>query len=303
MIWMGTARSPASGRLSGRSWSRKAPNGRTRHPAVETWSEGTALYQEALDEARESNDTSEAFWSRMEGRRADWALTMLRAAYVLKDAGNGDWRSFAATAMALLDGRPQKTIPIMGRIYDGTLLAFAREKLGRLSEDDDGTAELDRLIAAAAWPGDDEPVAPSIWLDGFLAAGVLAPTGAGPEALYTAVQERFRNAGNQPGTEPLVTYLANRYEELAAVYGEVRTVASMFLGADDLGMTEWARGFGQGVRIMKSEWPTEWFVAEERRMVSLLAGLAEGELGNVDDCTDVVTFIQWRWQGRYGGDT
>ena len=97
--------------------------------------------------------------------------------------------------------------------------------------------------------------------------------------------------------------MAKRYEELAAAYGEVRTVASMLLSADDLGMTEWARGFAEGVRIMKSAWPTEWFVAEERRMVSLLARLAEGELADIDDCTDVVRFIQWRWQGRYGGGT
>lgn len=137
-----------------------------RHPAVETWSEATALYREALDEAGASNATEEAFWSRMEGRREDWALTMLRAACVLKDGRNGDWRSFAATAMALLGGRTLKTIPIMERIYVETLAAFAREALGRLSDDDDGTAELGRLTAAAAWPEDGQPVAPSTWLDG-----------------------------------------------------------------------------------------------------------------------------------------
>ena len=31
-----------------------------------------------------------------------------------------------------------------------------------------------RLTAAAAWSEDGEPVAPSIWLDGYLAAVVLA---------------------------------------------------------------------------------------------------------------------------------
>ena len=39
----------------------------------------------------------------------------------------------------------------------------------------------------------------------------------------------------------------------------------------------------QGVRIVESAWPTEWFVAEERRMMSLLARLAEGELADLDD--------------------
>ena len=153
---------------------------------------------------------------------------MLRAAHVLKDAGNGDWRSFAATARALLDGRTLKTVPVMDRIYIETLAATARETLGRLSEDDDGTAELGRLTAAAAWPEDDDPVAPSIWLDGYLAAGVLAPSGALPEALYEARAEHFGNAGIGPGAEPLRTYMTSRYAVLEAEYGETRAVAKMF---------------------------------------------------------------------------
>ena len=74
----------------------------------------------------------------------------------------------------------------------------------------------------------------------------------------------------------------------------------MLLEADDLGMIDWARGFAQGVKILEAGWPTDWFVAEERRMVALLVRLAEGELLDLDACADVVTFIQWRWQARYG---
>ena len=271
-----------------------------RHPAVEAWTEGTAIYREALDRTRPGEATEDAFWVRMEERREAWALTMLRAACVLKGAGDGDWRSFAATAMALLDGRALKTVPIMDRIYAETILAMLRENLGRLSEDDDGTAELARLTAAAAWPEDGDQVAPSIWLDGYLAAGVLAPSGAGPERLYSAAAERFPD-GAGPGSEPLATYMATRYEELQVRYGETREAAAMFLAADDVGMTQWARGFAQGVSIMEAAWPTDWFVADERRMVSLLARLAEGELSDLEACADVLTFIQWRWQARYGG--
>ena len=129
-----------------------------RHPAVEAWSEGTAIYREAVVETRSREGTEEAFWARMEERREGWALTMLRAAYVLKSGAVGDWRSFAATAMALLDGRALKTVPIMDRIYAETLLALLRENVGRLSEGDDGTTELARLIAAAAWPEDGNPM-------------------------------------------------------------------------------------------------------------------------------------------------
>ena len=177
-----------------------------RHPAVEAWSEGTAIYRKAVEETPSGDGTEEAFWARMEERREGWALTMLRAAYVLKSAGVGDWRSFAATAMALLDGRTLKTVPIMDRIYAETLLAILRENVGRLSEGDDGTMELARLIAAAAWPEDGNPAAPSIWLDGYLAAGVLAPSEAGPGALYSAAVDRFPDGGGLGPEAFLVQY-------------------------------------------------------------------------------------------------
>ena len=56
-------------------------------------------------------------------------------------------------------------------------------------------------------------MAPSIWLDGYLAAGALAPSGAGPEALYSAAVERFPDGGG-PDSEPLSTSMARRYEAL-----------------------------------------------------------------------------------------
>ena len=274
-----------------------------RHPMVEAWSEGTAIYRDARDEARGWDGTEAGFWARMEERREHWALAMLRAAHVLKGADNSDWRSFVATAMAVLDGRTLKAVPIMDRVYAETLIAWLREQYGRMSEDDDGTAELGRLIAAAAWPADGETVVPSVWLDGYLAAGVLSPAGAKPDALYSAAAERFCNGGDGQKTEPFLTFMTNRYEELEAEYGEVRRVVAMFESADDLGMPAWAQGFAHGVRILEAGWPTEMFIAAERRMVSLLARLAEAELADLEACAEVVTFIQWRWEARQIGRT
>ena len=167
----------------------------------------------------------------------------------------------------------------MDRAYAETIVALLREQYGRMFEDDDGTAELGRLIAAAAWPEAGVPVAPSVWLDGYLAAGVLSPLGAEPNALYSAAAERFCNGGDGQEAEPFLTFMTNRYEALQAAYGETRRVVAMFEAADDLGMTDWAQGFAQGVRIMETGWPTEMFIAAERRMVSLLARLAEGGTG------------------------
>ena len=79
-------------------------------------------------------------------------------------------------------------------------------------------------------------------------------------------------------------------------------------GSNDSGRgRHWDDGVGAGLRTgCQKSWKGRGlricFVHEERRMVSLLARLAEGELSDLDACTDVLTFIQWRWQARYGGE-
>ena len=74
------------------------------------------------------------FFARLELRREDWALRMLRSAHVLKGAGNVDWKTFAGTAKAVLDGRTLETIPIMGYVWERTNRVLAREELLREGE-------------------------------------------------------------------------------------------------------------------------------------------------------------------------
>ena len=110
-----------------------------RHAAVGSWSEGTALFQDALDEASATEDIEAAFWSRMEVLRDDWALLMLRAAHVLKAAADDDWRSFTTTASALLDGRPLETVPIMRYLFRAAADDWLDEEIGIPSDEDDDT--------------------------------------------------------------------------------------------------------------------------------------------------------------------
>ena len=115
----------------------------------------------------------------MEQRQEDGALLVLGGANVLKGAGEHDWRCFAATVIALLDRHALATLPIMDYIYGKLAAPCLDEKFGRLFEGDDGTAEIVRLIAAAAWPeGDVLAEENCAWTDRFLLAAVLSPRGS-----------------------------------------------------------------------------------------------------------------------------
>ena len=104
---------------------------RDDYVVVKGWSEGTAILQEAMEEAGDADGVKAGFFARLERRREDWALRMLRGAHVLKGAGKVDWKTFAGTAKAVLDGRALETIPIMEYVWERTNRVLAKEELLR----------------------------------------------------------------------------------------------------------------------------------------------------------------------------
>ena len=104
---------------------------RDDYVVVKGWSEGATLLLEAMDEAKDADGVKTGFFARLEPRREEWALRMSRSAHVLKGAANVDWKTFAATAKAVLDGRALETIPIMEYVWERTKRALAKEELMR----------------------------------------------------------------------------------------------------------------------------------------------------------------------------
>ena len=83
------------------------------------------MVDEALDHEPGPRQLEAALWTRLEERRGYWALLMLRTAHVLRAGnGGGEWRSFAATAAALLDGWALKKVPIMEHVLSASIAAW-----------------------------------------------------------------------------------------------------------------------------------------------------------------------------------
>ena len=107
------------------------------HEMVETWFEGTAIVDKALAGVDDPRQLTAALWAASEKRRGYWALLIARAAHVMKTAtGETDWRSFVATAAALIDGTALEKIPVMEHILRTSIAAWQAEEYGLHGSDD-----------------------------------------------------------------------------------------------------------------------------------------------------------------------
>ena len=98
-----------------------------RFTLVETWFEDTGAVRALLDAATTERAARQRLWRHLEERRGWWVLRCARSAAVLRAAEpeGRDWRSFAAVALGLLEGRALRRTPIMEHVLEATLFADA----------------------------------------------------------------------------------------------------------------------------------------------------------------------------------
>ena len=101
------------------------------HSLVKTRFEGTAIVDATVKEGGGSRQANAILWAALDRRYDFWSLLIARAANMLNAAtGEEDWRSFAATAAALIDGAELPTLPVMEHVLDTSLAAGARDGQG-----------------------------------------------------------------------------------------------------------------------------------------------------------------------------
>ena len=88
---------------------------------------------------------------------------------------------------------------------------------------------------------------------------------------------------------------------MAAGYREAAFVAEMFAGLGERELGAWAQGLALGVGLLDAAWPTEGFTAEERRSLSAVAALAEGERADPDMRIEAARFVRAGLRMRDGG--
>jgi len=98
---------------------------------LDSWFEETSECDRVLEFAPHPAGRRRALREHLQARRDWWAGQCLRSALVLRDTAEPDlWRSFAATAAALLEGRELKRIPVMEQILETTIDAWESRRHG-----------------------------------------------------------------------------------------------------------------------------------------------------------------------------
>jgi len=246
-----------------------------RHQIVRCWFEESDHAHEILEGKRSPQGVEAALWRWLETRRDFWARIVARAADVLAAAGDQDADSFTATAMALLDGRDLKKIPVMHDIHEQTIEAW-------MFDDPD----VDQGATPEEWVQQAEPKAPqperkgelarllkdsaitADWIDGFLMSVTLAPKMIAPNRWLPEVL-RGAVANLTPDTiqrfADLILMRANVCVDHASGTAEFATAMSR---RSKLAMRDWAGGFSSAHGKFKSSWPTKLTSLEDRAMIN-----------------------------------
>jgi len=260
------------------------------HDLLRYWHEESDEARQAVEQARSLSAKERALWRWLETRREWWAHQIARCAAVLDAAGHPDTASFAATAMALLEGRDLKKIPVMEDILEQSFEAWAFES-DELADDDDaqgfvalsqddepapeGEGEFDTLLENAKVTAD--------WIDGYLMAIIIAPKMITPTRWMPPLFDHAITGLAPLELQRFLDIVMMRAHDAIGTAEDPEVFARQMAQRGPKGQQDWAAGFTLGCEKFKSSWPAISTGPNDRAVQRQIsegskAGLETGEI-------------------------
>lgn len=246
-----------------------------RHETIESWFEDSDAAHSVLDKARSAKAAETALWKWLETRRDWWARILARSADVLETAHHPDAAGFAACAMALLEGRSLKTIPVMLDVHEQTIEAWVRD-----DPDFDPGLTFEELAHEAPTPEKKGEVAALLrgtdlsvdWLDGYMTGVVIAPQMIMPNQWLPAVLEPVLPRINPSQFQRFMDLLMMRAQTVSDVASVPDQLVAEISARSKKGQADWWRGFSDAVGKFRSAWPKKGMTKEDRRLFEIITG-------------------------------
>jgi yecA family protein len=255
-----------------------------RHETIESWFEDSDAAHAVLDKARSAKSAETALWKWLESRRDWWARILARSADVLETAHHPDAAGFAACAMAVLEGRSLKTIPVMLDVHEQTIEAWVRD-----DPDFDPGLTFEELAQEAPNPEMKGEVAALVrgtelsmdWLDGYMTAVVIAPQMIMPNQWLPAVLEPVLPRINPSQFQRFMDLLMMRAQTVSDVASVPDQLVAAISVRSKKGQVEWWSGFSEAMGKFRTAWPKKGMTKEDRRLFEVVsAGLASTDLAD-----------------------
>ena len=255
-----------------------------RHETIESWFEDSDAAHAVLDKARSAKSAETALWKWLETRRDWWARILARSANVLETAHHSDAAGFAACAMALLEGRSLKTIPVMLDVHEQTIEAWVRD-----DPDFDPGLTFEELAHEAPTPEKKGEVAALLrgtdlsvdWLDGYMTGVVIAPQMIMPNQWLPAVLEPVLPRINPSQFQRFMDLLMMRAQAVSDVASDPDQLVAAISVRSKKGQAEWWNGFAEAMGKFRNAWPKKGMTKEDRRLFEVVsAGLASTDLAD-----------------------
>ena len=255
-----------------------------RHETIESWFEDSDAAHSVLDKARSAKSAESALWKWLETRRDWWSRILARAADVLETANHPDATGFAACAMALLEGRDLKKIPVMLDVHEQTIEAWVRD-----DPDFDPGLTFEELAQEAPAPERKGEVAALLrgtdlsvdWLDGYMTGVVIAPQMIMPNQWLPAVLEPVLPRINPSQFQRFMDILMLRAQTVSDVASVPDQLVAAISSRSKKGQVEWWGGFSEAMGKFRTAWPKKGMTKEDRRLFEVVsAGLASTDLAD-----------------------
>lgn len=259
---------------------------------IESWFESGPEVRRLLAESGTERRRETALWRHLETRRQWWAGLVARSAATLKASPGVPakaWQSFAATALAIAGGRPLREVPIMRRVVEQTLAGEGQGGGMQAVEAD----EWPDLAGEADMPVDFETPAPEKkgelrrrmkaagmettpdWLDGYLAAVVVAPKVIMPNEWIAGALGDSYAFTSEDALQRFLDLLLMRYNAANSETADPAATGARISGYGAAALEEWAHGFTACASQQKRAWSAKSVNKDDRRILKLIADAAE----------------------------
>jgi len=283
---------------------------------MESWYEDSDAFADAIASATSPTALKRALWGALDDRREHWAHVIARSALLLHAAKEPEAKQFAAVALALIDGRPLKKIPVMEMIAEFSLDVWQDENLVGFDSSAGTDAPPFEIVSgpppkgtpmhepAPEKPGELTKLLQPVgltewWIDGYMMGVCTAPNFVPPSSWVSVLINIFgAEIEDDQKLQRIFDLLMLRYNGTLA---NLRTPVDLrLIPGDEKLLAIWSDGFLTAWEGNSDYWPKGRLGKDDNMARKLLEQSAEWQVDTASFSKAIPEWLRTRFSAQVG---